>query len=269
MQPAAVPKGWSCLQGSNPKYDAHCGGDKLGREPAALLRGFAAACRLDAWVFCHLTSYTAKMVQRFKELLGALHAHSAGLGLQGAAASSLRAPSALPLQRQGPACNACSAAARRLVAHSCVAAQPDDAMPVHLRRPASEHGLCACNQHAARTAPAPVARRRAVRGPDAGARRRRQAEHHPHRHRARHLVVSVPVASHGHAQARTLQNKAEGAGAGAQGVWSHCRAASPAAGHLEGAAAAAAGAARLLLQTRPARGWAHLSRSCTCRPTLL
>ena len=66
-----------CLQGSNPKYDNHSGGDKLGRDAKQLLKGFVDACKLDAWVFCHLTSYTAKMIRQFRSLLGATLSFSA------------------------------------------------------------------------------------------------------------------------------------------------------------------------------------------------
>ena len=48
------------LQGTNPKYDSHSGGDKLGRDPAQLLKTLVDTCKLDAWVFCHLTSYTVR-----------------------------------------------------------------------------------------------------------------------------------------------------------------------------------------------------------------
>ena len=52
-------------------YDDHYpGGDKLGRDPVQLLEGVACACKLDAWVFCHLNSTTKQMIQQFKLLLG-------------------------------------------------------------------------------------------------------------------------------------------------------------------------------------------------------
>ena len=53
-----------------PKNDHYLSGDKLGRDAAELLRQLAEDCKLDTYMFCHLTEWTQKMVDRFKDLLG-------------------------------------------------------------------------------------------------------------------------------------------------------------------------------------------------------
>ena len=53
-----------------PKNDRYLGGDKLGRDAAELLRQLAEDCKLDTYLFCHLTEWTQKMVDRFRDLLG-------------------------------------------------------------------------------------------------------------------------------------------------------------------------------------------------------
>ena len=52
--------------------DDYPGGDKYGRQGAVLLQQLAEGCRLDAYLFCHLTQYTKQMVTVFQELLGRL-----------------------------------------------------------------------------------------------------------------------------------------------------------------------------------------------------
>ena len=51
-------------------YDRYPSGDPWGRKAAHLLRRLAEGCKLDAYLFCHLTEHTQKMVKRFKEQLG-------------------------------------------------------------------------------------------------------------------------------------------------------------------------------------------------------
>lgn len=50
--------------------DSHIGGDLHGRDAAKLLLELAEGCRLDTYLFCHLTQHTQKMICRFQELLG-------------------------------------------------------------------------------------------------------------------------------------------------------------------------------------------------------
>lgn len=64
--------GWVQERGN----DDYPGGDKLGRDPIKLLLDVVQGCRLDTWVFCHLTGLTAKMMRQFKALLGALCHHN-------------------------------------------------------------------------------------------------------------------------------------------------------------------------------------------------
>lgn len=51
--------------------DDYLGGDKLGRDAGVLLHQLAVGCKLDSYVFSHLAPRTHKMIQRFRELLGA------------------------------------------------------------------------------------------------------------------------------------------------------------------------------------------------------
>lgn len=52
--------------------DKYPDGDKLGRDAGELLLHLAETCKLDRYIFCHLSAMTKKMIQRFQQLLGEL-----------------------------------------------------------------------------------------------------------------------------------------------------------------------------------------------------
>ena len=61
--------------GHDVRHDRYSAGDKQGRKADVLLRHLAEGCKLDVYLFCHLTEHTKTMLKRFHELLGATFRH--------------------------------------------------------------------------------------------------------------------------------------------------------------------------------------------------
>lgn len=54
----------------HPGFDDYPAGDRKGRDASKILRKLQRDAQISAWLFCHLTKSTYKMVARFKQILG-------------------------------------------------------------------------------------------------------------------------------------------------------------------------------------------------------